>query len=92
MIGRKPAESAGFRFDFVVWGKKNLERHSRKTRLFCSGIGFGEGVCFSSRTKMKFLVLEPDGKPHEFVITRDKLGQEILDKVFICCTKEFLCS
>lgn len=30
---------------------------------------------------MKFTVLEPDGKPHEFVLTGDKLGQEALDKV-----------
>lgn len=30
---------------------------------------------------MKFTVLEPDGKGHEFVLTRDKLGQEALDKV-----------
>lgn len=30
---------------------------------------------------MKFTVLEPDGKAHEFVLTGDKLGQEVLDKV-----------
>lgn len=30
---------------------------------------------------MKFTVLEPDGKAHEFVLTGDKLGQEALDKV-----------
>ena len=30
---------------------------------------------------MKFTVLEPDGKAHEFVLTGDKLGQQVLDKV-----------
>lgn len=30
---------------------------------------------------MKFAVLEPDGRAHEFVLTGDKLGQEALDKV-----------
>lgn len=30
---------------------------------------------------MKFTVLEPDGKAHEFVLTGDKLGQEVLDRV-----------
>lgn len=30
---------------------------------------------------MKFIVLEPDEKAHEFVLTGDKLGQEVLDKV-----------
>ena len=30
---------------------------------------------------MKFTVLEPDGRAHEFVLTGDKLGQEALDKV-----------
>lgn len=30
---------------------------------------------------MKFTVLEPDGRAHEFVLTGDKLGQEALDKI-----------
>jgi len=30
---------------------------------------------------MKFTVLEADGKAHEFVLTGDKLGQQVLDKV-----------
>lgn len=30
---------------------------------------------------MKFTVLEPDDRAHEFVLTGDKLGQEALDKV-----------
>ena len=30
---------------------------------------------------MKFTVLEPDGRAHEFALTGDKLGQEVLDKV-----------
>lgn len=30
---------------------------------------------------MKFAVLEPDGRAHEFVLTGDKLGQDALDKV-----------
>lgn len=30
---------------------------------------------------MRFTVLEPDGRAHEFVLTGDKLGQEALDKV-----------
>lgn len=30
---------------------------------------------------MKFTILEPDGKAHDFVLTGDKLGQEALDKV-----------
>lgn len=41
---------------------------------------FSNSVRFTEET-MKFTVLEPDGKAHEFVLTGDKLGQEVLDKV-----------
>ena len=30
---------------------------------------------------MRFVVLEPDGRGNEFVLTGDKLGQDVLDKV-----------
>lgn len=30
---------------------------------------------------MRFVILEPDGRGNEFVLTGDKLGQDVLDKV-----------
>ena len=50
----------------------------KQVRLFLSPYS---NFLLSLVNVMKFAVLEPDGRAHEFVLTGDKLGQEALDKV-----------
>ena len=38
-------------------------------------------ITLFDRVNMRFVILEPDGRGNEFVLTGDKLGQDVLDKV-----------
>lgn len=76
---------------FVVYKEKNFWKRAGNTGLTAFGkctrcrsfVSFFTPVGFRlfSNGNMKFTILEPDGKAHDFVLTGDKLGQEALDKV-----------
>lgn len=66
---------------FVVYLKKKIFADLKEAVVAFETFPFLSKLLCLIEENMRFVVLEPDGRGNEFVLTGDKLGQDVLDKV-----------